>query len=68
VKLKERVGLYRGRIRDVDQLKSRLMEEWEHFHQPVMISTSKATIGIYVVQLAFEARAHGVYFEQRHYV
>ena len=29
-KLQERV--YRSRIHDVDQLKSRLIEEWEHFH------------------------------------
>jgi len=25
--------VYRSRIHDVDQLKSRLIEEWEHFHQ-----------------------------------
>ena len=30
-KLQERV--YRSRIHDVDQLKSRLILEWEHFHQ-----------------------------------
>ena len=30
-KLQERV--YRSRIHDVDQLKSRLIEEWEHFQQ-----------------------------------
>ena len=30
-KLQERV--YRSRIHDVNQLKSRLIEEWEHFHQ-----------------------------------
>jgi len=29
--LQERV--YRSRNHDVDQLKSRLIEEWEHFHQ-----------------------------------
>ena len=29
-KLQDRV--YRSQIRDVDQLKSRLIEEWEHFH------------------------------------
>jgi len=28
--------VYRGQIRDVDQLKSRLIEEWEHFHQVVI--------------------------------
>jgi len=32
-KLQDRV--YRSQIRDVDQLKSRLVEEWEHFHQVV---------------------------------
>ena len=31
MKLQERV--YRSQIHDVDQLKSRLIEEWEHFHQ-----------------------------------
>jgi len=30
-KLQKRV--YRSRIHDVDQLKSRLIEEWEHFHK-----------------------------------
>ena len=33
-KLQERV--YRSQIRDVDQLKSRLIEECEHFHQVVI--------------------------------
>jgi len=33
-KLQERV--YRSQIRDVHQPKSRLIEEWEHFHQVVM--------------------------------
>ena len=31
-KLQERT-VYRSRIHDVDQLKSRLIEEWQHFHQ-----------------------------------
>ena len=30
-KMQKRV--YRSRIHNVDQLKSRLIEEWEHFHQ-----------------------------------
>jgi len=25
--------VYRSQLRDVDQLKSSLIEEWEHFHQ-----------------------------------
>jgi len=33
-KLQERV--YRSQIRDVDQLKLHLVEEWEHFHQVVI--------------------------------
>ena len=28
--------VYRSQIRDVDQLRSRLIEEWEHFHQVVI--------------------------------
>jgi len=28
--------VYRSQICDVDQLKSRLIEEWEHFHQVVI--------------------------------
>jgi len=33
-KLQDRV--YRNQIRDVDQFKSRQIEEWEHFHQVVI--------------------------------
>ena len=29
-------GVYRNWIRDVDQLKSRLIEEWEQFQQSVI--------------------------------
>ena len=32
-KLQEQERVYRSRNHDVDQLKSRLIEEWEHFHQ-----------------------------------
>ena len=28
--------VYRNRIHDVDQLKSRLIEDWEQFHQSVI--------------------------------
>jgi len=31
-KLQEQERVYRSRIHDVDQLKSRLIEEWKHFH------------------------------------
>jgi len=47
-KLQERV--YHSRIHDVDQLKSRLIEEWEHFHQ-VFIDEA---IRQWRPQLAFE--------------
>ena len=46
-KLQERV--YRSHIRDVDQLKSRLIEEWEHFHQ-----MKRSGSGDHVLELAFE--------------
>jgi len=38
-KLQERV--YRSRIHDVDELKSRLIEEWKHFHQVFIDETIK---------------------------
>ena len=49
-KLHERV--YRSRIHDVDQLKSRLIEEWEHFNQVFIDKRSGS--GVHVFQLAFE--------------
>ena len=49
-KLQERV--YRSRIHDVDQLKSRLIEEWEHFHQVIIDEAIRH--GVHVFQLAFE--------------
>ena len=48
-KLQERV--YRSRIHDVDQLKSRLIEEWEHFHQ---VFIDEAIRHVHVFQLAFK--------------
>ena len=50
-KLQERV--YRSRIHDTDQLKSRLIEEWEHFHQ-VFIDEVIRQPGVHVFQLTFE--------------
>jgi len=58
-KLQERV--YRNRIHDVDQLKSRLIEEWEHFHQ-VFIDEA---IRQWRPHLPACIRAHGGHFEQR---
>ena len=52
-KLQERV--YRSRIHDVDQLKSRLIEECEHFHQEV--------IRQWRPRLPACIRAHGGHFE-----
>jgi len=51
-KLQERV--YRSQIRDVDQLKSRLLEEWEYFHQVASIKQSGS--GIHVLELALSTR------------
>jgi len=33
---KQQERVYRSQISDVNQLKSRLIEEWEHFHQVVI--------------------------------
>ena len=41
-KLHKRV--YRSQIRDAEQLKSRLIEEWEHFHQAVLVCISNTSI------------------------
>ena len=46
-KLQEHV--YRSRIHDVDQLKSSLIKELEHFHQ-----VKRSGSGVHVFQLAFE--------------
>ena len=56
-KLQEYV--YRSRIHDVDQLKSRLIEEWEHFHQ-VFIDEA---IRQWRPRLPACIRAHGGHFE-----
>ena len=55
-KLQERV--YRSQIHDVDQLKSRLLEEWEHFHQ-VFIGEA---IRQWHPRLLSCIRAHGGHF------
>ena len=44
--------MYRSQIRDVDQLKSRLIEEWEHLHQ--VSSIKRSGNGDHVFELAFE--------------
>jgi len=58
-KLQERV--YRSRIHDVDQLKSRLIEKWEHFHQ-VFIDEA---IRHWRPRFRACIRAHGGHFEHR---
>jgi len=45
--------VYRSQIRDVNQLKSRLIEEWEHFHQ-VVIDMKRSGSGDHVFEHAFE--------------
>ena len=58
-KLQERV--YRSRIHDVDQLKSRLIEEWEHIHQ-VFIDEA---IRQWRPRLPACIRTHGGHFKHR---
>ena len=53
--------VYHSRIRDVDQLKSRLIEEWEHFHQ-VFIDEA---IWQWHPPLRACIRAYGGHFEHR---
>jgi len=58
-KLQDRV--YRSQIRDVDQLKSSLIEEWEHFHQVVIdkaVRQWRPRLGACIW-----LRAHGGHFE-----
>jgi len=60
-KLQDRV--YRSQIRDVDQLKLRLIEEWEHFHLVVIdkaVRQWRPRLGACV-----RLRAHGGHFEHR---
>ena len=52
-------SVYRSRMHDVDQLKSRLIEEWEHFHQ-VFIDEA---IRQWRPRLRACIRAHGGHFE-----
>ena len=60
-KLQERV--YRSQIRDVDQLKSRLIEEWENFHQVVIDKAVRR--GLPRLGACVRLRAHGGHFEHR---
>jgi len=53
--------LYRIQIRYVDQLKSRLIEEWEHFHQVVIDEAVRQ----WRTRLQACVRAHGGHFEHR---
>ena len=52
VKLQERV--YRSQIRDVDQLKSHLIEEWEHFHQVVIDEAVRQWRHVFELAFDFE--------------
>jgi len=60
-KLQERV--YRSQIRDVDQLKSRLIEEWEHWHQVVIDEAVRQRRPR--LWACVRLRAHGGHFEHR---
>jgi len=57
VKLQDRV--HRSQIRDVNQLKSRLVEEWEHFHQVVIDEAARQ----WRPHLRACVRAHGGHFD-----
>jgi len=61
------IGLlgYRSQIRDVDQLKSRLIEEWEHFHQVVIDKAVRQWRPRLGVGACVRLRAHGGHFEHR---
>lgn len=58
-KLQERV--YRSRIQNVEQLKSRLIEEWEHFHQEFIDEAVKQ----WRLRLRACIRARGGHFEHK---
>ena len=53
--------VYRSRIHDVDKLKSRLIEEWEHFHQMFIDEAIRQCH----LHLQACIRAHRGHFEQR---
>jgi len=53
--------VYRSQIRDVDQLKLRLIEEWEHFHQVVVDEAVRQ----WRPRLRACVRAHGGHFEHK---
>ena len=58
-KLHERV--YRNQIRDVNQLKSRLIEEWEQFQQSVINKAAK----LWCQHLRASIGACGGHFEHK---
>ena len=53
--------MYRSQVRDVDKLKSRLIEEWEHFHQVVIDKAVRQ----WRPRLGACVRAHGGHFEHK---
>jgi len=60
-KLQEHV--YRSQIPDIIQLKSYLIEEWEHFHQVVIDKAVRQWRPR--LQACVRLRAHGGHFEHR---
>jgi len=60
-KLQERV--YCSQIRNVDQLKLLLIEEWEHFHQVVIDKAVRQWLPR--LRACVRLRAHGGHFEHR---
>ena len=62
-KLQDRV--YRSQIRDVDQLKSRLIEEWEHLHFHRVVIDKAIKQWRPRLRACVRLRAHGGHFEYR---
>ena len=60
---KKQEHVYRSQIRDVDQLKSRLIEEWEHFYQVVIDEAVRQWRPH--LRACVRLRAHGGHFQHR---
>jgi len=57
--------MYRSQIRDIDQLKSRLLEEWGHFHQVQVVIDKAVRQWRPRLGACVRLRAHSGHFEHR---
>jgi len=65
-KLQERVYRATGFVTDVDQLKSRMIEEWEQYHNFSSRSlTKRSNSGVSIFKLAFEHAEDKGHFEHK---